>query len=139
MSFLLDPPMLVASGVLIERVVPEEKRDLAEAATMGTFIGISVALYLEAPGLGVFWKPFRAANGRDFMINSGVFGVDTDDAGWKTDVVSAAIYATYPFFLKLGRRIGQRRAPRPVTLNRATRTARTDTDQVDAAATPATA
>ena len=108
MSFLLDPGMLVASGVLIERAVPEEKRDLAEAATMATFIGISLALYLEAPGLGLFWKPFKSKNGRDFMINSGVFHVNTDDAGWKTDVVSAAIYATYPFFLKLGRRLGRR-------------------------------
>ncbi len=108
MSFLLDPPLLVASGALIERALPEEKRDLAEAATMGTFFAVSLALYLEAPGLGLFWKPFGSRNGRDFMINSGVFGVDTGDAGWRTDVVSAAIYATYPFFLKLGRHIGRR-------------------------------
>ena len=110
MSFLLDPPLLVASGVLIEKALPEEHRDLAEAATMATFIGISVALYLEAPGLGMFWKPFGSDNGRDFMVNSGVFKVDTDKAGWRTDVVSAAIYATYPLFLKLGRRIGARSA-----------------------------
>jgi hypothetical protein len=114
MSFLLDPPMLVASGVLIEKVLPEERRDLAEAATMATFIGISVALYLEVPGLGAFWKPFGSDNGRDFMVNSGVFKVNTDQAGWRTDVVSAGIYATYPLFLKLGRRIGARRAARSV-------------------------
>jgi hypothetical protein len=136
MSFLLDPGMLVASGVLIERVVPEDKRDLAEAATMGTFIGISVALYLEAPGLGLIWKPVRAANGRDFMINSGVFHVNTADAGWKTDVVSAAIYATYPFFLKLGRRLGRGRAARPLPRSRPTTTT---TSPAGAPATPATA
>jgi hypothetical protein len=48
------------------------------------------------------------------MINSGVFHVDTDEAGWSTDVVCAALYATYPFFLKLGRRIGRRRTSRPL-------------------------
>jgi hypothetical protein len=115
MSFLLDPPMLVASGVLIERAVPERRRDLAEAATMGTFIGISLALYLEAPGLGAFWKPFGSRNGRDFMLNSGVFHINTAGVGWKTDVVSAAIYSTYPLFLKLGRRLGRRRAHHPDT------------------------
>ncbi len=112
MSFLLDPPMLIASGILIERALPEEQRDLAEAATMGTFIGISFALYLNAPGLGAFWKPFKSRDGHDFMINSGVFHVDTEGHGWGTDVASCAIYATYPFFLKLGRRIGRRSSPR---------------------------
>jgi len=60
----------------------------------------------------MFWKPFGSDNGRDFMVNSGVLKVNTDEAGWRTDVVSAAIYATYPLFLKLGRRIGARRAGR---------------------------
>lgn len=118
MSFLLDPPMLIASGVLIERALPEEQRDLAEAATMGTFIGISFALYLDAPGLWWLWKPFKADGGHDFMVNSGVFKVDTKRGGWKTDVASCAMYATYPFFLKLGRRIGRRspeRAAAPAT------------------------
>ncbi|MCZ7530215.1 MAG: hypothetical protein M5U31_07620 [Acidimicrobiia bacterium] len=138
MSFLLDPPMLVASGVLIERVVPEEKRDLAEAATMGTFIGISVALYLEAPGLGMFWKPFGSTSGRDFMVNSGVFSVNTDEAGWRTDVVSAAIYATYPLFLKLGRHIGRRSAARSVSPQPVAPPPSTiDTTQVAPVATPA--
>ncbi|MCZ7631443.1 MAG: hypothetical protein M5U19_21375 [Microthrixaceae bacterium] len=114
MSFLLDPPLLVASGVLIENVLPEEHRDLAEAATMSTFIGISIALYLEVPGLGLFWKPFGSTDGRDFMINSGVLKVNTDEAGWRTHAASAAIYATYPLFMKLGRRIGARLATRSV-------------------------
>lgn len=131
MSFLLDPPMLIASGVLIERMLPEEQRDVAEAATMGTFIGISFALYLEAPGLGMLWKPSGSKNGRDFMVNSGVFRVNPDETGWRTDVVSAAIYATYPLFLKLGRHIGRRPAARSVDLPPST----TDTMWVAVAAT----
>ena len=77
MSFLLDPPLLFASGVLIERRLPSDRRDIAEAATLGVFFGGSFGLYNNVPGLGMLWRPFRAQNGRDFMWNSGVFGVNT--------------------------------------------------------------
>ncbi|WP_077099743.1 hypothetical protein [Mycobacterium terramassiliense] len=108
MSFVLDPPLLFAAGVLIERRVPADRRDLAEAATLGVFFGGSFGLYNNVPGLGVLWRPFRAANGRDFMWNSGVFGVDTVAAGPRLHAAAGAILATYPFFIKLGRRLGRR-------------------------------
>ena len=44
------------------------------------FFGGSFGLYNNVPGLGVLWRPFRARNGRDFMWNSGVFGVNTGHA-----------------------------------------------------------
>lgn len=109
MSFLFDPPMLVASGVLIERALPADQRDAAEAATMGVFFGGSFGLYNNVPGLGLLWRPFRAHNGRDFMWNSGVFGVKTDELRWPMHALAAALFATYPFFLKLGRRLGRHR------------------------------
>ncbi|ORV09910.1 hypothetical protein [Mycobacterium celatum] len=108
MSFLLDPPMLVVSGVAIERGLPAEQRDAAEAATLGVFFGGSFGLYNNVPGLGVLWRPFRARNGRDFMWNSGVFGVNTDELRWPMHALAAGIFATYPFFLKLGRGLGRR-------------------------------
>lgn len=108
MSFLLDPPLLVVSGMLIERTVPAERRELAEAATVGAFFGGSFGLYHDVPGLGVLWRPFRAKGGRDFMWNSGVFRINTDGAGWRMHALAAGIFATYPFFLKLGRRLGRR-------------------------------
>ena len=107
MSFALDPPLLVASGMLIERNVPSDRRDMAEAAVLGVFFGGSFGLYNNVPGLGVLWRPFRARNGRDFMWNSGVFGVNTAEAGWPLHAVAGAIFATYPFFIKLGRRLGR--------------------------------
>jgi hypothetical protein len=107
MSFLLDPPLLVASGVLIERRLPSSRRDVAEAATLGVFFGGSFGLYNNVPGLGVLWRPFRARNGRDFMWNSGVFRVNTADAGWPLHATAGAIFATYPFFIKLGRRLAR--------------------------------
>ena len=97
--------------MLIERRLPSDRRDLAEAATLGVFFGASFGLYNNVPGLGVLWRPFRAQNGRDFMWNSGVFGVDTApktaDAGWPLHAAAGAIFATYPFFIKLGRRLGR--------------------------------
>lgn len=110
MSFLLDPPMLVASGVLIERRLPAEQRDLAEAATLGVFFGGSFGLYHNVPGLRLLWRPFRARNGRDFMWNSGVFGVQTEELRWPMHALAGGIFATYPFLLKLGRRLGRRAA-----------------------------
>ncbi len=113
MSFALDPPMLVACGVLIERRLPEDRRDIAEAATLGVFFSGSFGLYNNVPGLGLLWRPFRAQNGRDFMWNSGVFNVNTDPktegAEWPLHAAAAGIFATYPFFLKLGRRLGRRK------------------------------
>lgn len=109
MSFLLDPPMLVVSGALIERRLPADQRDVAEAATLGVFFGASFALYNNVPGLGVIWRPFGAQNGHDFMWNSGVFNADTDQTCWRRHALAGAIFATYPFFLKLGRRLGRRR------------------------------
>jgi hypothetical protein len=108
MSFALDPALLVASGVLIERRLPEDRRDVAEAATLGVFFGGSFGLYHNVPGLGLLWRPFRAKNGRDFMWNSGVFGVQTEQLSWPMHAVAGAIFATYPFFIKLGRRLGRR-------------------------------
>ncbi|WP_343601236.1 hypothetical protein [Mycobacterium sp.] len=107
MSFLFDPPMLVASGVLIERGLPVEQRDVAEAATLGMFFGTSFGLYHNVPGLGLLWRPFRAQNGRDFMWNSGVLGIKTHQLSWPMHAAAGAIFATYPFFIKLGRRLGR--------------------------------
>jgi len=107
MSFALDPPLLVVSGVLIERNVASDRRDVAEAAVLGVFFGGSFGLYHNVPGLGVLWRPFRARNGRDFMWNSGVFGVQTAEMRWPLHAAAGAIFATYPFFIKLGRRLGR--------------------------------
>ncbi|KAA1251239.1 hypothetical protein F0Q45_05345 [Mycobacterium simiae] len=110
MSFLLDPPLLFVCGALIERRVPEDRRDYAEAAVLGVFFAGSFGLYNNVPGLGFLWRPFRAENGRDFMWNSGVFGVDTSKIDWPAHAAAGGIFATYPFFIKLGRRLGRRLA-----------------------------
>lgn len=107
MSFALDPPLLFASGVLIERRFPAARRDVVEAAVLGIFFAGSFGLYNNVPGLGFLWRPFRAQNGRDFMWNSGVFEMNTDELDWPAHATASGIFATYPFFLKLGRGLGR--------------------------------
>jgi hypothetical protein len=111
-SFLLDPPMLVASGALIERSVADQRRaDTLARATVATFVGVSALLYARAPipGLGLLWRPFGAADGRDFMLGSGVRSFASYDAGRGTHALAAAIFATYPGWLALGRRLARQR------------------------------
>lgn len=111
MSFLLDPPLLVAAGAVIERAVPgEEAARTAGAVTVGTFIGVSTLLYLRAPVPGLSWlyRPFGARDGRDFMLGSGVRSFAGHEAGPRTHALAAAIFATYPGWLWLGRRLARR-------------------------------
>ncbi len=108
MSFLIDPPLLVATGAALERLAPdEESKKLADKAVLVTFLGISTGLYLNLPGLGFVWKPFRAKSGRDWMLNSGVFRCNYENPPLRTHLAAAAIFATYPLWLKLGHRLAR--------------------------------
>ena len=108
MSFLVDPPLLVLSGAAIERLAPDEQtKDVAGAAVLGTFLVTSGALYANADWIRWFWRACRAETGRDWMLNSGVFHFDEKRAGPGTHALAAAIFATYPFWLRLGRRLGR--------------------------------
>lgn len=110
MSFLLDPPLLVAAGILIERSnSPKPIKAAMEVGTLATFIGTSVSLYLNDPKTKWLWEICGANSGRDWMLNSGVFHFDyEDDENIKTHMISGAIFATYPIWLRLGRKVGRR-------------------------------
>ena len=115
MSFLIDPPLLYSGGRAYAMATrdqePSARRDLAVGATyMALFWGISVGLYLDWGWTKPVWKMCRAASGRDWMLNSGVFGFDWRNAGARTHKLSAAIFATYPLWLWLGIRHGRRSA-----------------------------
>lgn len=107
MSFLVDPPLLVASGATIELAAPDERtaRRL-EAVVLGVFVVTSVSLYGNARWVHWMARLCRAQSGRDWMLNSGVFTFDHENAGVPTHVVSAAIFSTYPLWIRLGRRAG---------------------------------
>jgi hypothetical protein len=110
MSFLVDPPLLIGSGVAISKLAPDEEtaRKL-EMATAATFLAGASALYFNAPGTKpVARKLFRSEDGREFMVNSMVFNFDHRKLRGKRSLIGVALLATYPFWLKLGRRLGAR-------------------------------
>ena len=104
MSFLIDPPWLYANGRLIGAAVPESARKPVAAATMATFFGVSIPLYLNARWTRPIWRACGATSGRDWMLNSGVLTLDDRRVSTRTHVVSALIFATYPLWLWLGLR-----------------------------------
>jgi hypothetical protein len=108
MSFLIDPPWLYATGRLYGARMPERAQGptaaVLGATTMAIFWGTSISLYLDKRWTAPIWKACRARSGRDWMLNSGVFGFRHDDVGAPTHGVSAAIFATYPLWLWLGYR-----------------------------------
>jgi hypothetical protein len=110
MSFLIDPPWLYATGRLYGRVMPE-RTPVARAvhtATAGAFLATSISLYLDRPWTRPIWRACGARSGRDWMLNSGVFRFDARSAGPRTHVVSALLFATYPWWLLWGERRARR-------------------------------
>jgi hypothetical protein len=112
MSFLLDPPLLIASGAAIERMVEDERTaDRLAGVTLAGFLGVSTCLWndVDHPLLEPIWQPFGSSGPRDFMINSGVLDLPVPKRPTPRDhLLAAALFATYPVFLGLGRRLGRR-------------------------------
>ena len=109
MSFVLDPPLLVASGAAIERLGPGENAARAlEAATLATFVGVSLALYADAPGLERIWRPFGSRSGREFMLTSGLAPVRERRIGAAQHLAALSLFALYPLWIRLGRRAARR-------------------------------
>jgi len=110
MSFLVDPPWLAANGYIIAKVSSNEKVERAlELAVDATFFAVSIPMYLNAEWTEPVWKPTGSESGRDWMINSRVFHFEHKLPTWRTHAISAAIFATYPLWLKLGLKLGKRR------------------------------
>lgn len=112
MSFLIDPPWLYANGYAYGKLAPEEHQEgtaaALGAATIAVFLVTSVSLYQNRRWTRPIWRLCRAQDGRDWMLNSGVFSFDHRRAGPRTHAVSAALFATYPAWLWLGWRRARR-------------------------------
>ena len=103
MSFLIDPPLLVASGAAIEAVGrDEEAARRGQAAVAALFIGVSVALYANAPGLARIWRPFGSRSGREFMLTSGLAQVDERRISARQHAAALSLFALYPLWARLG-------------------------------------
>ncbi|HEV2980513.1 MAG TPA: hypothetical protein VGX51_03700 [Solirubrobacteraceae bacterium] len=111
MSFLIDPPWLYATGQLYGRALPQRTPTARalERATAGVFLATSISLYLNRPWTRPIWKACKAKDGRDWMLNSGVFRFDHQRVGARTHAVAALLFATYPLWLRLGERAARKR------------------------------
>ena len=113
MSFLIDAPWQVANGYAIAKVAPNGKVARAlELAIDATFFAVSVPMYMNAEWTERIWKTTGAESGRDWMINSQVLHFEHRKVTWRTHLAAAAIFATYPLWLRLGLRLGKRERAR---------------------------
>lgn len=109
MSFILDPALLAASGAAIERLpVGDRTSRVLETAVAASFIAGSTAIYLNAATARPLWEAFGERSGRDFMWNSGLLDIDHEGGGAYTHAAAAVILATYPLWLRFGRRLARR-------------------------------
>jgi hypothetical protein len=110
MSFLMDPPLLAASGAAIERAVPDAGRAAAlEAGTTAAFIGVSLGLYANAPGLSFLWRRFGSRSGREFMLGSGLVEVRDRRMRPAQHLGALSLFLLYPLWIRLGRLATRRR------------------------------
>lgn len=118
MSFLLDPPMLVACGAASTLLPDDRSRRFVRRAVLATFVGTSVGLYLNAPVTRPLWELCRAESGRDWMLNSGITRLEHDAPPLPVHVAAAALFALYPLWYRLGARLAPALDTRTKTYDR---------------------
>ena len=101
MSFLIDPPLLVASGAACARV-DAARPAVACAATTGLFWAAGAAFYTNRAWTRPVSRLFGASDGRDFMINSGVLEISYRRSSMRTHLAAVAAFATYPIWFVVG-------------------------------------
>ncbi len=112
-SFLLDPFLLMAVGIFIVwlnvRHLMKSGKSYIWALSLLTLIlfwSISISLYFNLPWVHWIAELCHAQNGRDWMINSGVFHFDIENLPDFAHVLSGFLFATYPLWLWLGIQLG---------------------------------
>ena len=67
----------------------------------GLFVGVSLGLYANVPGLGRLWRPFGSRSGREFMLTSGLARVERKITPTQ-HALALSLFALYPLWAKLG-------------------------------------
>ncbi len=110
-SFLIDGPWLVSFGWFYAKLADrmfknaetnKKVRKFLSVSTITAFYITSISLYFNLEWSRWIWEMCRAESGRDWMINSGVFKFDHENVTPKGHAICAAIFATYPLWLKAG-------------------------------------
>jgi hypothetical protein len=109
-SFLLDPPLLLASGAIAEKTLGSDEAAAVrvEAVTVGAFVGVSAALYANWGPVASRWPTFGARSGREFMLTSGLAEVDEGSIGPLRHAAALSLFALYPLWFRLGRAMVRR-------------------------------
>jgi hypothetical protein len=108
-ELLVDPPLLVSTGVALSRVLPDDESvRAAEKVVVAVFLGVSIPLYLNAPWMRWMPRLLRSESGRDWMINSRVTSFEHRRPRSIVHLLAVAIFATYPWWYRLGARLGGR-------------------------------
>lgn len=104
MSFVIDPPLLVASGAAVEAATRgnEPRARRLRAGVVALFAGVSLALYANAPGLQRIWRPFGARSGREFMLASGLARIDEHRISPPQHAAALLLFLLYPLWVRLG-------------------------------------
>lgn len=112
-SFFLDPFLLFSIGLTLVRINLTIMRKNGKSClsylavlTLGLFWFVSISLYLNANWTDWIARICGAQNGRDWMINSGIFHFNFESPSELTHLISGFLFATYPLWLWLGIQVG---------------------------------
>ena len=106
MSFLIDPPLLLASGAAYAKV-GGKRPDVAGAAATAVFWSAGAAFYTNRRWTKPISRLFGSRDGQDFMINSGVLDVRYRPRSARTHAAAALAFATYPLWFLVGWTLGR--------------------------------
>ena len=102
MSFLIDPPLLVASGAATSKLAGGSWQLAGGAATVSVFWAVGAAFYRDRAWTKPISRVFGSRDGQDFMINSGVLRIPYRPRARRTHLAALAAFATYPLWFLLG-------------------------------------
>ena len=101
MSFLIDPPLLAASGAAYARA-GGKRPEVAGTAATAAFWAAGLAFYTNRRWTLPIARMFGSRDGQDFMINSGVLPIRYRARAARTHLGAALAFATYPLWFLLG-------------------------------------
>jgi hypothetical protein len=115
-SFLIDPPLLLADGEFFGRAAPESAQGrvalAAGALTTGIFWAAGAAFWRDHPAVTPFRRRLGYHSGRDFMLRYPLAARGRRHRrDRREDALALAAFASYPLWWWLGWDHGRRARP----------------------------
>lgn len=113
MTLLIDPPLLVAAGAVVERLVDDERwRRRLRVGVTAAAAATGVAYYTNARWTRPTWRLLSIESGRDWMLNTWLFDFEHERPDPIVHVAAGVAFLAYPAWTLLGRRLGRREGHR---------------------------